>query len=31
MWGEEYQRLGVPGPLCEKILPFFDRIVKLAG
>ena len=31
MWGEEYQRLGVPERLCEKILPFFDRIIKLAG
>lgn len=31
MWHEEYRRLGVSGPLGEKILPLLDRITRLAG
>lgn len=31
MWHQEYQQLGVPTLLDEKILPFFDRITRLAG
>ena len=31
MWREEYQRLGVPNTISEKILPLFDRITRLAG
>jgi len=31
MRGEKYLRLGVAEPLSEKILPFFDRILRLAG
>ena len=31
MWHQEYQQLGIPAPLGEKILPLFDRINRLAG